>query len=46
MAKGEVKEIPDKAVASDLLSCGYIVTVGEGPAPTNKPKKKRTPKGG
>lgn len=49
MIEGEVKDIPDKAIAMDLLNCGYIEAVGETPTPTEeapKPKKKRTPKGG
>lgn len=52
MVEGEIKDIPDKAVAWDLLNCGYIEAVEETPAravepaETPKPKKKRTPKGG
>ena len=46
MAEGEIKEIPDKAIAQDLLNCGYIEAVGETPAVEEpKPRKKRAPKG-
>lgn len=48
MVKGEVRDIPDKMVASDLLSCGYIEEIN--PAPKETPKAtrrtKKTPKGG
>lgn len=40
MAKGEVRDIPDRSVAEDLLKAGYIEE-------TEAPKKARkTPKGG
>ena len=29
MGAGEVGEIPNPAVAADLLKCGYVETVGE-----------------
>ena len=51
MVEGEVKDIPNKEIAQDLLNCGYIEAVGETPAlPEEKPKetkprKKKTPKG-
>lgn len=44
MYEGEIKEIPDKEIAMDLLNCGYIEAVEE-TAPETKPKKKKTPKG-
>ena len=46
MVEGEIKDIPNKAVAQDLLSVGYIEEI---PAPKKedpKPKtRKKTPKG-
>lgn len=54
MVEGEVKDIPDKQIAWDLLNCGYIVAVEEKtPAVAEetpavkepKPRKKKTPKG-
>ena len=49
MVKGEVRDISDKMVANDLLSCGYIEEIK--PAPKETPKAtakrgKKTPKGG
>lgn len=52
MVKGEVREIPDKVLAMDLLNCHYIEVVEESkPAPPKdvpkkKTTKKKTPKGG
>ncbi len=47
MKKGQVGEIADKAVAEDLLRCGYIEEIT---APEETPKatkrSKKTPKGG
>ena len=34
MAKGDVAEIADKAVANDLLKAGYIKEVQSAPKPT------------
>ena len=50
MIKGEVKDIPNKWIAKDLLACGYIEAVEETvPAKEEKketkPKKKKAPKG-
>lgn len=45
MVEGEIKDIPNEAVAQDLLNVGYVEEI---PAPMKeepKPKKKRTPKG-
>ena len=42
MAAGEVREIPDPAVAADLLKAGYIVEIKD----ETVPRKKKAPKGG
>ena len=51
MAKGQVKDIKDKAIAEDLLKVGYIEEVKkakaekvEEPETEEKPKKKKTKK--
>lgn len=38
MGSGEVREIKDKAMAKDLLSCGYVEQVDKEP-PVEKAKK-------
>ena len=46
MRKGEVRNIPDKAVVKDLLSANYIEEVKPEKAVTKKPEpvKEETPK--
>jgi len=49
MSKGQIGEITDKAVADDLLRCGYIEEVTASPEETPKATRKgtkKTPKGG
>lgn len=44
MRKGEVKDIADKAIVTDLLRCGYIEDLS--PAKVEKATKSRSKKGG
>ena len=48
MVKGEIKDIPEKWIAEDLLGAGYIEEVPVVTQEEPKPKatrKKKTPKG-
>lgn len=47
MIQGEIKDIPDKAIANDLLACGYIERVDEAVeeiAPVTEEPVKEEPK--